>query len=192
MKKWFTAIGAILGVSLLIMGCGKEEASPVEIAEGVDKCDICHMHVPNDHNATEIVLKDGKVLKFDDIGCMHEWTEKNGTEQVNVQFVRDYYTAEWLKQDQAAYAYDSTFKTPMSYGIYSFKDKAASDSFVQEQKKGVTMQAADLGNHSWERSMSEKMHKDGHSMDGQSKDGHSANDHSQGTDASNSSTQTKH
>ncbi|GED68403.1 hypothetical protein BRE01_21050 [Brevibacillus reuszeri] len=202
MKKWVTTLGAIVGISLMMMGCGKQEAQPADIAEGVDKCDICHMHVPNDHNATEIVLKDGKVLKFDDIGCMHEWTEKNGTEQVDVEFVRDYYTAEWMKADQAVYAYDATFKTPMSYGIYSFKDKAAAESFVQEQKKGAV---TDLKNHTWERSMSGhmNMNKDGHSSDAQNhgghqaegqhqQDGHSADSHAESTPAADSSTQSKH
>lgn len=190
MKKWITTLGAIVGISLMMMGCGKQEAQPAEIAEGVDKCDICHMHVPNDHNATQIVLKDGKVLKFDDIGCMHEWTEKNGTETVDVQFVRDYYTAEWMKADQAAYAYNATFKTPMSYGIYSFKDKAAAESFVQEQKKGVV---TDLKAHTWERSMSDHMNKDAHSSGGhQQQDGHSTEGHSDGTPATDSNTQSKH
>ncbi|WP_289137630.1 nitrous oxide reductase accessory protein NosL [uncultured Brevibacillus sp.] len=190
MKKWITTVGVIVGISLMMIGCGKQEAQPAEIAAGVDKCDICHMQVPNDHNATQIVLKDGKVLKFDDIGCMHEWTEKNGTETVDVQFVRDYYTAEWMKADQAAYAYDATFKTPMSYGIHSFKDKAAAESFVQEQKKGVV---TDLKDHAWERSMSGHMNKDGHSSgEHQQQDGHSTEGHSEGTPAADSNTQSKH
>ncbi|GED31717.1 nitrous oxide reductase accessory protein NosL [Brevibacillus centrosporus] len=160
MKKrtWTTIMGAVVGISLFVIGCGKQEAQPVEIAEGVDKCDICHMHVANDQHATELVLKDGKVLKFDDIGCMHEWTEKNGTEQVDTQFVRDYYTAEWLKEEQAAFAYDKTYKTPMGYGILSFQDKAAAEKFVQEQKTGTVMSVDSLKSHTWERTMSE--HKD--------------------------------
>lgn len=153
--KWTTIIGVIVGVSLFMIGCGKQEAQPVDIAEGVDKCDVCHMHVANDQHATELVLQDGKALKFDDIGCMHTWVKEHGAEQVDTQFVRDYYTAEWLKADQATFAYDKTYKTPMGYGIYSFQDKAAAEAFVSEQTTGVVMNADSLNSHTWERTMSE-------------------------------------
>ncbi|RAT96823.1 nitrous oxide reductase accessory protein NosL [Brevibacillus sp. Leaf182] len=189
MKKWCTSIGAIIGISLLMVGCGSEEPKPVDIAEGVDKCDLCKMHVPNDHNATEIVLKDGKALKFDDLGCMNNWMKENGTDNVAVQFVRDYYTAEWTKAEQATYAYDKDFKTPMTYGIYSFKEKSAADSFVQEQKKGIVMSAEQLKNHSWENSMSKHMNKDGQSSEGQHNGGH---DKKPADHGSNSTTPTTH
>ncbi|MCE0450474.1 nitrous oxide reductase accessory protein NosL [Brevibacillus sp. AF8] len=189
MKKWGTTIGAILGISLLMVGCGSEEPKPVDIAEGVDKCDLCKMHVPNDHNATEIVLKDGKALKFDDLGCMYNWTKENGTDNVAVQFVRDYYTAEWTKAEQATYAYDKDFKTPMTYGIYSFKEKSAADGFVQEQKKGIVMSAEQLKNHSWENGMSKHMNKDGHSSEGQHNGGHESKPADHG---SNSTAPTTH
>ncbi|WGV61340.1 nitrous oxide reductase accessory protein NosL [Brevibacillus brevis] len=189
MKKWGTTIGAILGISLLMVGCGSEEPKPVDIAEGVDKCDLCKMHVPNDYNATEIVLKDGKALKFDDLGCMNNWMKENGTDNVAVQFVRDYYTAEWTKAEKATYAYDKDFKTPMTYGIYSFKEKSAADSFVQEQKKGIVMSADELKNHSWENSMSKHMNKDGHSSEGQHNGGHESKPADHG---SNSTTPTTH
>ncbi|GAB1534000.1 MULTISPECIES: nitrous oxide reductase accessory protein NosL [Brevibacillus] len=189
MKKWGTTIGAILGISLLMVGCGSEEPKPVDIAEGVDKCDLCKMHVPNDYNATEIVLKDGKALKFDDLGCMNNWMKENGTDNVAVQFVRDYYTAEWTKAEKATYAYDKDFKTPMTYGIYSFKEKSAADSFVQEQKKGIVMSADELKNHSWENSMSKHMNKDGQSSEGQHHGGHESKPADHG---SNSTTPTTH
>lgn len=172
LKKWCTTLGAVIGISLLMVGCGNEEPKPVEVAEGIDKCEHCKMHVPNDFNATEIILKDGKALKFDDLGCMHNWTKENGTDSVAVQFVRDYYTAEWTKAEQATYAYDKDFKTPMTYGVYSFKDKAAADSFVAEQKKGIVMSAEELKNHSWENSMSKHMNKDGQSSEGHQQGGH--------------------
>lgn len=192
LQKWLTTLGAIAGISLLIVGCGKEEAQPVEIAEGVDKCDICHMHVPNDHNATEIILKDGKALKFDDIGCLHEWTEQHGTDEVAAQYVRDYYTAEWTKAEQATFAYDKEFKTPMSYGIYSFKDKAQAENFVAEQKKGVIMDAEGLKTHTWERSMSKHMKKDGHSSEGHSEGEHQSGSMESSPAHGNNTTTTTH
>ncbi|MFY0542889.1 nitrous oxide reductase accessory protein NosL [Brevibacillus sp. H7] len=160
MKKLWMVFVALMTISVLMAGCGKQEAQPVDIAEGVDKCEVCHMHIANDHHATEIVLKDGKTLKFDDIGCMYRWLKENGKEQVDVQFVRDYYSQEWVKAENGAYAYDKSFKTPMGYGIYSFKDKSTAESFVKEQHAGVIMTSQELDSHSFESSM--KMHKQGH------------------------------
>lgn len=174
MKKWKMAIISLFGMGLLLMGCGKEEAQPVAIQEGVDKCDVCHMMVANDHNATQILLNDGRALKFDDIGCMNEWAHQNGVEHVHTQFVRDYNTEEWLKAEDASFVYDASFSTPMGYGIHSFKDKSTAEKFVQEQGKGTLMTYADLSNHGWARNMTQNHgHGDanhtgeGHSGEGQ-------------------------
>lgn len=174
-------------------GLWQRGGTAAEIVEGVDKCDICHMEVANNQHATEIVLKDGKALKFDDIGCMYRWTNENGTEQVDVQFVRDYLSKEWVKSDQASYAYDESYKTPMGYGVYSFKEKTAAEVFVQEQQAGKVMSAQDLSNHSWESSM--KKHKEehggGHNGDGQSGT-HGANADANGSHTPSAETQGKH
>jgi len=175
MKKWKMAILSVVGAGLLLMGCGKEEPQAVAIQEGVDKCDICHMHVPDDHNATQILLKDGRTLKFDDLGCLNEWTQQNGRENVNVQFVRDYNTDEWFNAEQGAFVYDSSFTTPMGYGIYSFKDTATAEKFMQEQGKGTMMKFDDLAKHSWERSMSHD--QAGHDSHGSHDDTNSQHKH---------------
>ncbi|WP_232697691.1 nitrous oxide reductase accessory protein NosL [Brevibacillus daliensis] len=158
---------SLLLTMALVTGCGSKEVQPVAIQEGVDKCAVCNMQVSDDHNATQIITKDGKSLKFDDIGDLFVWTKEHGTENVEVQFVRDYHSKEWMYLDQATFAYDKDFKTPMSYGVYSFKDKESAEAFVKEQGKGKVMTQADLTSHSWERNKSE-MH---HSKDGM-KSGH--------------------
>jgi|HigsolmetaAR204D_1030405.scaffolds.fasta_scaffold01818_7 copper chaperone NosL len=165
MKKWKHTIVALLGTGFLLAGCGGEEPQPVAIQEGVDECEICHMGIADDHNATQILLQDGRVLKFDDLGCLNKWTQENGSEQVRVQFVRDYNTAEWLNAKDAAFVYDSSFQTPMGYGIYSFKDADSAKTFVQEKGTGKVLTFDDLASHSWERNMTQKH--------GQSGEGHS-------------------
>jgi copper chaperone NosL len=88
-------------------------------------------------------------------------------EQVEARFVRDYLSKEWVKSDQATYVYDKTFKTPMGYGVYSFKDKAAAEAFVKEQQTGSVMSSQDLDNHTWESSMKKHMQSGGHQESGQ-------------------------
>ncbi|MED0677749.1 nitrous oxide reductase accessory protein NosL [Aneurinibacillus thermoaerophilus] len=157
MKKKGLIMASVLSIALL-SGCGTKEYHPVSIEENVDKCSVCNMQVADNQHSTEIILKDGKALKFDDIGCLNEWEKKNGTEQVGAEYVRDYNTKEWVPLKEASFIYDKTFKTPMGYGIYSFKDKGAAQTFLNEQGKGKLMNANDLHSHTWERNM-DMMHK---------------------------------
>lgn len=171
MKRFGWSFACVVGLSLLLAGCGEQEAQPAAIVEGVDTCDVCHMSILDDHNATQIVLQGGKTLKFDDIGCMHQWTEENGTEQVQAQFVRDYLSKEWLHYEEATFAYDPSYSTPMGYGIYSFKDRSEAEAFVQQQGTGTVMSAKDLVNHTWTSTMKE--HHNAHDTHGgQSHTGH--------------------
>jgi copper chaperone NosL len=150
MKKRGFIMAMALGLGLL-SGCGTKDYAPVSIQEDVDKCHVCNMQVADNQHATEIILKSGQALKFDDIGCLNEWEKKNGKEQIGAEYVRDYHTKEWVHLKNASFVYDKTFKTPMAYGIYSFKEKEAAQKFLQEQGKGKLMTADDLHSHTWER-----------------------------------------
>ncbi|ERM16699.1 nitrous-oxide reductase [Brevibacillus laterosporus] len=185
MKKTHMIWASIALVSALMTGCGGQSAQPVAINESVDKCDICNMQIADDHNATEIILKDGKALKFDDIGDLFAWIKKNGTEKIDVKFVRDYHTKEWMNLNDATFAYDKEFKTPMAYGVYSFKDKQSAEAFVKEQGKGQILTADQLNSHNWEMNMDQMEHHGDkkHHGDMEHKEGDKAGEHSQQHDA---------
>ncbi|AIG24996.1 nitrous-oxide reductase [Brevibacillus laterosporus] len=185
MKKTHMIWASITLVSALMTGCGGQSAQPVAINESVDKCDICNMQIADDHNATEIILKDGKALKFDDIGDLFAWIKKNGTEKIDVKFVRDYHTKEWMNLNDATFAYDKEFKTPMAYGVYSFKDKQSAEAFVKEQGKGQILTAEQLNSHNWEMNMDQMEHHGDkkHHGDMEHKEGDKAGEHSQQHDA---------
>ncbi|WP_340084272.1 nitrous oxide reductase accessory protein NosL [Siminovitchia sp. FSL H7-0308] len=144
----------LLSISIVAAACGKKEAAvePKEVDEGVDKCDICHMNVADDQFATQIALKDGETLMFDDIGCMvKDWLLENDDKETEAVFVRDFDTKEWISYDDATYVYDASFKTPMAYGMYSFKDKADAEALIEKEGKGQLLTAEDLKSHSWKR-----------------------------------------
>jgi len=175
-KTWRMSLVLIAALVVAVAGCGKQsKPAPVEINEGTDKCDVCNMSVANDHNASEIILKNGKALKFDDIGDMFAWTKKNGMNDVEVRYVRDFASKEWIDLNDATFAYDKMFKTPMAYGVYSFKDKKDAEAYVAEQKMGQVMTAKDLDSHTWEMNMDQKKghgaadHGDSHGGEGAEK-----------------------
>jgi copper chaperone NosL len=173
MKKW--NVGLILVLSLLVLSaCGVKKYKPLAINEAVDICVICNMQVKDDAYATQLTTKDGKNYKFDDIGCMNEWKEKNGTKDIGMDYVRDYNDKEWIEFTKASYVYDESLRTPMAYGVISFKDSTAAEDFVKEQGVGTVLTAGDLASHEWKQNtdnMNMDMHgEEGHMDDHMSED----------------------
>jgi copper chaperone NosL len=160
MKKWSTVMIMIFGM-LLLAACGKQNYEVLAINEEVDICAICNMQVKDDAFATQLTTKDGKNYKFDDIGCMNEWKEQNGTENIGMDYVRDYNDKEWVEFSKSSYVYDETLRTPMAYGMISFKDVASAEAFVKEQGVGTVLTAEELSSHEWKQNK-DLMEKDGH------------------------------
>ncbi|QCT04676.1 hypothetical protein E6C60_3971 [Paenibacillus algicola] len=145
---------------LLSAGCGREEYAAVPIDEQVDKCPVCNMQVKDNAYAVQLQLKDYRTLKFDDLGDLYVWKQEHGTEDIGAQFVRDYFTLEWLHLKDAFYVYDDGIRTPMAFGMVSFKDEPSAERFMQEYGGGTLLTAAQLEEHEWKSHMDmmEDMH----------------------------------
>ncbi|KKO54688.1 nitrous oxide reductase accessory protein NosL [Paenibacillus sp. DMB20] len=166
MKKMLMMITLSLLVALSAACGGKEEYKAADIDENVDKCEVCNMQVKDNPFATQIQLKDKKILKFDDLGDLFVWKQKNGTDQIGAQFVRDYNTKEWMHLEDATYVYDKGIRTPMAFGVISFQKKEDAEKFVSEHGSGRMMSSAELDQHKWEADpdMMKEMHG-GHKHD---------------------------
>ncbi|UOQ84084.1 nitrous oxide reductase accessory protein NosL [Gracilibacillus salinarum] len=154
-------LGVLLCSLFILAACGNDEVQPVDIDESTDTCVVCNMQVMNSQFATEVVMDDDKVQKFDDIGCMYEWLHENGGEGVAAQFVRDYNTKDWVEGDQATYVYNQSVKTPMSYNVISFTEKEDAEQFVEEND-GELLTYDQLQDHKWEMSGDMKEHNHSH------------------------------
>jgi len=150
MKKARAAL-ALAAALLLVSACGAGDPKPSAVNEDTDKCAACNMQVKDDGFATQLITADKRVYKFDDLGCMFDWKSENPDAKIAIEFVRDHETLEWVKAEDAYYAYDPSFQTPMAYGVVSFRDKASAEKYVSEQGTGVVMDWVQLGNHTWER-----------------------------------------
>lgn len=145
-----------------------ETAYEPEDVKDTDVCEVCAMAVPNNEHATQIVLTNERSLKFDDIGCMYEWIEENGEEDIGTAFVRDFNSEEWFDFNEATFVFDESIETPMAYGIISFIEESEAEQFIDEFGTGELLDRADLTNHEW------KMYKD---MDGHDHDEHDHEEH---------------
>lgn len=161
MRKYVTILTIILLVALSA-GCGAAKFEAAAIDENADKCVVCNMQVADNEFATQIVLKDAKVLKFDDLGDLFVWKKRNGVEQIGARFVRDFNSKEWIALENATYVYDKTIRTPMAYGVVSFKEKSDAEKFVRERGTGKMLTSQELISHTWERNkeMMQNMHKE--------------------------------
>ncbi|MFP4974292.1 nitrous oxide reductase accessory protein NosL [Paenibacillus sp. CN-4] len=195
MNKRAVPVLVLLGLLAVMTACGgAKKYEPQAINEEVDVCVICNMQVKDDAFATQLTTKDGKNYKFDDIGCMNEWKQQNGTGNIGMDFVRDYNDKEWIEYKQAAYVYDASLRTPMAYGVISFKDESSAEAFVREQGVGTVMTAEELENHEWKQN-TDMMNMGSHGEEGDShehedkqgeagqtaehKDAHGGNSHTQ-------------
>lgn len=151
MKKKLFLAAVLTGLLLLLAACGEDEIEPVAIDEATDTCEVCNMAVVDNEFATQLALENGRSIVFDDIGCMYDWKETNGTEEVLAEFVRDYNTQEWIDVEDATFLYNESVKTPMAYNVISFTDNESAKEFSEANEGSTIMTASELADHSWER-----------------------------------------
>lgn len=126
------------------------EYQPEEINPDIDVCEVCAMAVADDQHATQIILKNERSLKFDDLGCLYEWIEENGEDEIGAKFVRDFNTEEWILLEEATYVFDENIETPMAYGIISFEEQTDAEQYVEDNGFGKLLTANELDDHKWE------------------------------------------
>ncbi|WP_145147615.1 nitrous oxide reductase accessory protein NosL [Paenibacillus xylanexedens] len=179
-RRWTLVMVLMFGM-VLLTACGTKYAA-LPINEDVDICAICKMQVKDDAYATQLTTKDGQNYKFDDIGCMNQWKTENGTDNIGMDYVRDYNDKEWIEYSKATYVYDASLRTPMAYGILNFKDKPSAEAFIAEQGVGTIMTAEDLASHDWKQNTEnmDMMGEHGHDAHGHGEEGANEGTHQEG------------
>lgn len=100
----------------------------VSAAETI-KCAECGMMVDvNSKFASKIVQAD-RTLYFCDIGDLFSYLKRTKQNGVKAE-VKDYKTGEWIDARAAYYVHaENKFRTPMGWGIASFKDQKDAAEF---------------------------------------------------------------
>lgn len=134
-KKKTAAISFVLSLAVLWTGCSRQaDTSPQPIDASLDICATCSMSIIDRHFACEIVSREGRAEKFDDIGCLVLYLKKHSQEpgvNESLIYVKDYNTMDWLIASQAAYV-KGAINTPMNYGIAGFGSPEAAQLFGKE------------------------------------------------------------
>jgi len=125
----------ILAIILLILAsCDNDkEIKPVDIHYGQDICERCKMIISEERFSSQMILKNGEVYNFDDIGGMITYISENKINpEKEKMYVKDFITKKWLTSDEAVFISLENINTPMNFGLIAVSDKDAADKIMSE------------------------------------------------------------
>jgi copper chaperone NosL len=95
---------------------------------------------------SQIIFKDGSMTPFDGCKCMfnflfamEKYDKMHANDDVEVAWVKDFNTGEWLNAKDAHYVVGSKVMGPMGKELIPFADSAAAAKFHQEQGGSIMM-----------------------------------------------------
>jgi copper chaperone NosL len=118
-----------LAVSLAAAACGS--SGPRPLAFGAEQCAHCHMTLADPRFAGELVTVTGKVIPFDDVGCLASFVASGGVsrEQIGTLWVSDFaHPDSLLEVHQAVFLRSDSLQTPMDYRVVALRPGRTADS----------------------------------------------------------------
>ena len=120
----------------------------------------CAHAIADDRYATQLRLHDGETKLFDDLGNLFVWTaDTDWMRQCNPCTICH---AEESVKSSRPRSCTMNFRTPMGYGVYSFKEKEDAEAFIAQEGAGVLLTYEDLLTHHWESTMDHNHDHDHH------------------------------
>lgn len=114
-------------------------------------CSVCNMKIDETGKKFSAVLPNAEGMgpsAYDDIGCAVR--SRNGecaTRQTifdSIAIVYDFVTGDAVPAEKAFFAFKTSFRTPMGYGIVAFRDKAQAEKFAAEHGKAKVVRWFEL------------------------------------------------
>ncbi len=106
-------------LTFLICSACAPEKGPPDIAYGQELCQHCKMVIQEPRFAAAFREVNGRVFRFDDIGCMIQFLRQSGREPAEI-WVHDYEGGDWLPAEAAFFVCEKRVQTPMGSGIVAF------------------------------------------------------------------------
>jgi nitrous oxidase accessory protein len=109
-------------------GCGT--AGPGRIVYGGDACGHCHMTIADPRFAAQLITPKGKVLAFDDVGCLVMYARTLPADQAPFAvWVNDYLSPDSLLEGtRAVFLQTDRVATPMASHLLALRPGARADS----------------------------------------------------------------
>ncbi|MBI2373965.1 MAG: hypothetical protein HYV07_08205 [Deltaproteobacteria bacterium] len=106
----------------------------VSVVWDKEACGQCRMHVGEPRFASQIQTTRGKVLNFDDPGCLFQWLEANPAPAHAIYF-HALEGDRWIPSDEVAFV--ETTPTPMGYGLGAVSKTSTSAISFQAARERI-------------------------------------------------------
>ena len=120
--------GAAAGLAVLL-ACATPAPRP--IVYGSDQCAHCHMTIADPRYTAELVTTTGKVIVFDDIGCLSAFLAAGtvAPRAIHSTWAHDYLAPDaFLRTGELHFVHSTAFHTPMHSGIVAVAQPSSADS----------------------------------------------------------------
>jgi len=122
------AAGALLAVlavaAAIIFAWPTASRGPEPIRYDRDQCAGCRMHLSQTGYAGELRDVEGRVTKYDDVGCLVR-TLASAPNQYPGQWAEDHESGQLVALETCTFVRSSAEKTPMGYGVVAYRDAAS-------------------------------------------------------------------
>lgn len=116
--RWLPRVGVVLGVvgglALAVSWTERLPEGPAPVAWDREACAHCRMHVGEPAFAAQLQLQDGRVLHFDDPGCLLRY-EAEEHPRVHAAWFHHVREDRWIPGGGVAFV--PVGPTPMGYGV---------------------------------------------------------------------------
>ena len=128
-------------IGILLIGCtfmlGSCSSGPEPIVSGKDQCAFCKMTITDARFAGELITEKGRIYKFDDIACLHDYIDANkGAIGDSIQlYITDFENPEILLHYKNAHYFSSEYlNSPMRGNVAAFGSKAACNKMMEDME----------------------------------------------------------
>ena len=125
-------IGALL-LALVVPACSAP--APGVIHYDVDACDRCRMTISDPSFAAQLVMRTGKVYRFDDPGCLLSFMASDHVRDADVHsaWLNDHAHPEaLLPAGEAIFVVSDRIRAPMNGGVAAFRSRADAAALQSE------------------------------------------------------------
>ena len=138
-KKGLSGLAGSAALTVLALvtlsGCDR---GPEQVRYGKDECESCRMTISDQRFGCQIVTKKGRVFKFDDLCCMHEFVQDGSLieSEVHERYVGDFNRPNKFIPVQSAYFLRGAVKSPMASNTPAFATAAERDAVKLKTGEG--------------------------------------------------------
>ena len=122
---------ALTPLAVLLAAAVACTPGPRPLALGSEQCAHCHMTLADPRFAGELVTRTGRVIPFDDVGCLATFVATGGIapDEIHSLWVNDFARPDsLLRVADAVFLESDSLHTPMDYGLAALRPGAPADS----------------------------------------------------------------